>query len=393
MNVLLINDYLEGGGAEAVFREQFEILQKDFSVEMFYAFKDLSDKKISPLSYIYSFHFKKQLDAFLRNRRFDCVILHNYVSALSPSILDTLYGYKKRSGCKIIYYAHDYQLICPNRGYNYFSKGKRMNFQNPPTLYEILVKRLHEKGMLYSILKKLQWIFAYPIGNKQKVFDMILAPSDFLAQHIQLMYPKMEIHRMYNVCNSLNTYKIYKQNNHKENHPVLHLVYFGRLDPAKGLVNFIEAIRRSTVDYTFTIIGEGEDFSAIRDIIKRYNLQNQIELKHKQNQAELFAGLSCYDVCVLPSLWYENAPLSIIEAASLGLGLFLSNHGGVLEMGKICNAVHFFNPFDPNDIVLKLDILYKDFLAGALLRPDLDRLQALFSRETYIENMKKYLLS
>ena len=214
MNILLINDYFEGGGAEAVFREQFEILQKDFSVEIFYAFKDLSDKKISPLSYIYSFHFKKRLSAFLLNRHFDCIIVHNYISALSPSILDTLNGYKNKNKCRIIYYAHDYQLICPNRGYNYFSKGKRFNFQNPPNLYEIFTKNLHEKGVAYSILKKIQWIFAYSICNKQKVFDLILAPSDFLVRQIKLRYPELEIQRMYNVCNSL---KIHKQNNIKEN--------------------------------------------------------------------------------------------------------------------------------------------------------------------------------
>ena len=388
MNILLINDYLEGGGAEAVFREQFEILQKDFCVEMFYAFKSLSDKNISPLSYIYSLHFKKQLNAFLSNRSFDCVIVHNYISVLSPSILDVLQQYKKRNRCKIIYYAHDFQLVCPNRGYNYFSKGKINNFRNTPTFYEILTKRLHEKGFLYSVLKKIQWILAYSIGKKQKVFDLILAPSDFLAQHIKLMYPEMEIQRMYNMCNSLNTYK---PNNIKEKHTDLRLVFFGRLDPAKGLVNFIEAIRNSTLDYTFTVIGEGDDFTAIQAVIERHELQSRITLKPKQNQAELFTGLSYYDVCVLPSLWYENAPLVIVEAASLGLALFLSNHGGVLEMGKICNAVHFFNPFDSEDIVSKLEILYKDFLAGTLPKADPERLQALFSREIYIENIKKHL--
>ena len=390
MNILLINDYLEGGGAEAVFREQFDVLREDFYVEMFYAFKYISDKKISPFSYIYSFRFKKQLNLVLNNRRFDCVIVHNFNSALSPSILDTLRQYKKRNGCKIIHYAHDFHLACPNRGYHYFSKGRRYNFQNPPKLYDILTKRLDAKGIDYSLLKKLQWIIAYTIGNKQKVFDLILAPSDFLARQIQLLYPKMEIQRMYNVCNSLN---ISKPNDPREKHTSLRLIYFGRLDPVKGLVNFIEAIRHSTIDYFFTIVGEGEDFTMIQDMIERYELQNRVALKPKQNQADLFAGLSHHDVFVLPSLWYENAPLSIVEAASLGLSLFLSNHGGVLEMGKICNAVHFFNPFDPEDVVSKLEILYNDFLADALPKADPEQLQTLFSREIYIENLKKHLLS
>ena len=388
MRILLINDYFEGGGAEAVFREQFEILQKDFEVEMFYAFKYISDKKITPISYIYSFGFKKKLEALLNNNHFDCVIVHNYNSALSPSVLDALNLYKKINKCKIIYYAHDYHLVCPNRGYNYFINGKRYNFKNPQGIYDILTKKLDDKGFIYSLLKKIQWILAYPIGNKQKVFDMILSPSDFLAEQIKLLYPEIEVEKMYNVCNSLS---VIKQSNNKEKNNILRLVYFGRLDPAKGIVNFIDAIRHSSVDYFFTIIGEGEDFSNIKNIIEKHKLQDKIVLKHKQNQAELFAELSNYDVFVLPSLWYENAPLSIVEAASLGLGLFLSNHGGVLEMGKICNAVHFFDPFDSKDIVSKLEILYKDFLNDAMPKADNSKLQALFSREIYVDNLKKYL--
>jgi len=390
MNILLINDYLEAGGAEAVFREQFEILGKDFHVEMFYAFQTISDKKILPFSYIYSFRFKKQLTAFLRDRRFDCVVVHNYNSALSPSILDSLKQYKKNHKCRIIHYAHDYHLVCPNRGYNYFLKGKLINFQSPPKLWNILFKRLDANGIVYSLLKKLQWIFAYTVGHKQKVFDLILAPSDFLTQQIKILYPEMEIRRMYNVCNSLD---ISKPNNPKEKHTTLRLVFFGRLDPVKGLVNFIEAIRHSSVDYIFTIIGEGDDFANIQNSVERYGLQHRVALKPKQNQADLFAGLSNHDVFVLPSLWYENAPLSIVEAASLGLGLFLSNHGGVLEIGKICNAGHFFNPFDREDIVSNLEVLYKDFISNDLPKADLEKLHALFSKEPYIENLIKHLLS
>jgi len=389
MNILLINDYFEDGGAEAVFREQYEILQNDFCIEMFYAFKYLPDKKISPLSYIYSFKFKKQLNTLLSKHHFDCIIVHNYISAFSPSILDSLKRYKKENKCKIIYYAHDYQLICPNRGYNYFSKGKRFNFKSPPSLYNILTKRLHEKGIAYSILKKTQWIFAYSIFNKQKVFDLVLAPSDFLVKQIKLRYPDLKIQRMYNLCNSLD---INRQINPKEKYSVLRLVFFGRLDPAKGLVEFIEALRFSTIDYSFTIIGDGVEFPIIQNIIERYGLNDRVILKQKQNQAELFAGLPNYDVFVLPSLWYENAPLSIVEAASLGLDLFLSNHGGVLEIGKLCKVKHFFNPFDKDDVVSKLEILYKDFIAGDLPKADLKQLHTLFSGETYIENLKKHIM-
>lgn len=389
MNILLINDYLEGGGAEAVFRGQFEILQKDHNVEMFYGYKYISERKLSSLSYIYSFHFKRELDLVLKNRSFDFIIIHNYNGILSPSVLDVLYNYKKRKNCKLLYYAHDFHLICPNRGYSYFQNGKRINFQQPPTFSTILLKRLDSKGIGYSILKKLQWILAYTIRKKQKVFDIILAPSDFLVNQIKMLYPDLRVERLYNSCNALGTIakKIKKEKNN-----TLRLVYFGRLAEEKGLLDFINALKHSKVDYSFTMIGEGDQKDTLQDTIIQNQLQNKVHIKSKLNHDELFMELQNYDVFVLPSLWYENAPLSIVEAVSIGLGLFLSDHGGVLEIGKICHGSHFFNPFDKNDIVSKLEILYKEFLTDSLDRLDGKELEALFSKEIYIEHLQSYLV-
>jgi len=391
MNILLINDYLEHGGAEAVFREQYDILQKDFHVEMFYAFENISGRKLSPLSYIYSFHFRNKLAAFLRNRSFDVVIIHNYNSALSPAILEALSQYKKSRKCRVIYYAHDYHLICPNRGYNYFKNNQLYNFKSPPSFGDITSKRMDSKSIIHSVLKKLQWILAYPLGKKQNVFDLILSPSDFLAHQIKMLYPYLTVERMYNPCYALE----FASKNKPETTPagILQMVYFGRLDPVKGLPGFIEALKNFSADYRFTIIGDGEEEEVIKETIVHLRLQDKVFLKSKLKKEDLFAELQNYDVFVLPSLWYENAPLSIVEAASLGLGLFLSNHGGVLEIGKLCNATHFFNPFDRQDIASQLETLYKDFITGALQKADKKRLVALFSKEVYIENFKKHLYS
>jgi glycosyltransferase involved in cell wall biosynthesis len=384
----LINDFLEGGGAEAVLRDQIEILKKDFTIEVFYAYKYISDRKYSPLSYIYSSHYKQKLTAFLQNRRFDHIIIHNYSSALSPSVLTVLQEYKKKNDCKIIYYAHDFHLVCPDRGYNYFQKGKTYNFQETPNLRTIIFKRLDRRGLIYSILKKTQWFLAYPIGKKQRVFDLILAPSDFLASRIKQSYPTIEVKRLYNACNALN---FSVKEKFKNAGKTLRLVYFGRLVTEKGLTEFIDGLALSKADYSFVMIGEGEEESIIRNKIKQLRLEDKIFLKSKLKQNELFAELQNYDAFVLPSLCYENAPLTVIEAASVGLGLFLAGHGGIREMGKICNASHFFDPNNPNDIALKLNILYKDFTTDSLDYADKEHLQLLFSTETYAENLTKVL--
>ena len=389
MNILLINDYLEGGGAEAVFRDQFDILRKDYDVDRFYAYASFSDRKHAPFAYIYSTYWKRKLTAFLhKSPRFDRIIVHNYGGALSPSILDALAQYKKKTAAKIIYYAHDFHLICPNRGYFYVRNGKTVNFQQPPAIIGFIFKRLDYRGCVHSLLKKIQWIWAYPVGKKQTVFDLVLAPSDFLTGQIRQVYSSLIVQRMYNFCNAL---AVETEKMHTKKRDTLRLVYFGRIAKEKGLSEFITALKSSPVNYTFTIIGEGEEEPRIQSLLSADSLKNKVFFKARMDASSLFPELLNYDVFVLASLWYENAPLSIVEAASLGLGLFLANHGGTLEIGRICRAIHFFDPADSTDIVANMEDLYNDFVNDVLPKADKKQLQALFSKEVYMQNLKKYL--
>ena len=388
MNILLINDYLEGGGAEAVFREQADILQTEHSVSLFYGVESIATRSMRPLSYIHSCYFKKKLSTFLNEHHFDTIIVHNYNGILSPSILDSLQAYKRKTGCKIVHYAHDYHLLCPNRGYCYFRQGRTINYETSPTISEFLFRRLDSRGMVHSLLKKMQWLWAYSMGKKYRVFDLILAPSVFLCNQIKDRYPELRVEHLYNPCNALQTTPFPKR---RENDGLLKLVYFGRLTQEKGLVDFINALKQSNVNYSFTLIGEGEHKLAIERAIQQNGLSDKVFVKSKMDHSELFIALQEYDVFVLPSLWYENAPLSIVEAASLGLDLFLADHGGVREIGSICHATHFFNPFDSTDIVRKLDLLYESFFAYQMPKPDIECLKQLFSQENYKQQLN-YLI-
>jgi len=410
MNILLINDYLEGGGAEAVFRYQFDLLKSDNKVEQFYAYTSFTDRKYYTLAYTYSNRRKRELAAFLKDKFYDFIIIHNYCGALSPSVLDVLAQYKKQSGCRIIHYAHDFHLVCPNRGYFYLQNGIFFNFKQPPAIAEFITKRLDYRGIGYSLMKKIQWIWAYSIRKKQKVFDLVLAPSDFLTGQIRQGCPDMVVERLYNYCDALKISKTSETLECRvtlpysvetqciaslrvivEKNKTMRLVYFGRIAKEKGLAAFISAVRTSSVNFTLTIIGEGEEKPHLQSLISELNLQDKVFFRAKLDASVLFSELLKYDVYVLPSLWYENAPLSIVEAATLGLGLFLAGHGGAMEIGRICRATHFFDPSDPADMVEKMKVLYNDFVNDALPKANKEKLLALFSKDVYVQNLKKYL--
>lgn len=76
--------------------------------------------KLSKLNYgiktIYSSEARKKIRAVLDDFKPDVVHINNFNYQLTPSIIIEIIKWRKHNNSKvrIIYTAHDYQLICPN---------------------------------------------------------------------------------------------------------------------------------------------------------------------------------------------------------------------------------------------------------------------------------------
>lgn len=341
IKVLLINDFLYGGGAEVVFREIINILKSNrIQVDVFYK----EEKQIlikSPISYIYSRSNKRNLEQLFKNNSYNVVIVLNYSSALSPSILSVINDYKKQQGFKVIYNAHDAHLICPNSGLNYFKNGKMMRFNEKMTISSFLFKRLDYRGHIFSTLKKIQWLIAYKILKLQETIDIIVTPSYFLKERINFFYPDKNIKVIRNpaIDECINLSPRYGLKGE-----MIHIVFFGRLSDEKGLVPFVEALKDVSTPFVFDIYGDGKIKKELKKAIFENNLQSKISLKGSVDHKTLLHNLVYYDAMVLPSIMYENAPLSIVEAAVCQLHILTMQYGGMEELAKCVGNYYFINP-------------------------------------------------
>ncbi len=98
-------------------------------------------KVLYPFKIIYSLEARKKIRPVLEQFGPDIVHLNNFNFQLTPSILYEIRAYEKKSGkrVKIVYTAHDSQLVCPNH-----------LMQNPITGQPMHGRRadmLHEKSM------------------------------------------------------------------------------------------------------------------------------------------------------------------------------------------------------------------------------------------------------
>ena len=125
--------------------------------------------------------------------------------------------------------------------------------------------------------------------------------------------------QLYNFTPDIPT-RINKKINHR------YLLYFGRLSNEKGINSLLEAIR-DIPEIDLKIIGRGP---LSKEIGNNYP-KNVSFLGFKEGQ-ELKEYVKNALFTIVPSEWYENNPLSIIESLSLGTPVIGSNIGGIPEL-------------------------------------------------------------
>jgi glycosyltransferase involved in cell wall biosynthesis len=116
----------------------------------------------------------------------------------------------------------------------------------------------------------------------------------------------------------------------------LRLVFFGRLDPTKGVHVVIEAMRSvPNLRVTFDIYAISQD--ACGAVYPEYVHQAvkddaRIRFRHPIPAEDVVDCMRQYDVLVVPSQSLETGPMVVMEAFAAGLPVIGSNLGGIAEL-------------------------------------------------------------
>lgn len=160
--------------------------------------------------------------------------------------------------------------------------------------------------------------------------------------------------------------KLRKQYGITENEKIL--LFAGRIVEEKGvkeLIHSLEKVKRE--DYKLLIVG-----SALFDTKTKTNYELEVEgLINKLKDKIVFTGFIKYDdifklyyladIAVLPSIWDDPAPLTIIEALTCGLPIITTVSGGIPEYaieGSACFVNRDSNLID--NLACKIDLLLSD---------------------------------
>lgn len=118
------------------------------------------------------------------------------------------------------------------------------------------------------------------------------------------------------------------------------VLYVGRIERRKGLVEFVEAavaVARDTEDVRFEFIGAdvmGPDGQSTREFLERRilpSLRARFSFRGEVPREALWARYAEARFAVVPSRW-ENLPNTCIEAMAMGVPVLISPVGGMAEM-------------------------------------------------------------
>jgi glycosyltransferase involved in cell wall biosynthesis len=105
-------------------------------------------------------------------------------------------------------------------------------------------------------------------------------------------------------------------------------VYFGRVSPEKGLATLVRAAAAARCK--ISIVGTGPQLEELRRLAA--DLGADVTFAGYLTGEALHEVVRTARAVVLPSEWYENAPLSVLEAFALGKPVIAAAIGGLPEL-------------------------------------------------------------
>lgn len=397
--VLIVNKFLyPNGGSETYIFELGKQLQKEGYEVQYFGMRDernvvgnhaesytgnmdFHTGKLSRLLYpfkiIYSAEARRAIRKVLDDFGPDTVHLNNFNFQITPSVIYEVKKYEKQSGrkVKIIFTAHDYQLVCPNhmlrcpgteRNCEKCIDGAYINCMKGNCIHNSKIKSIlgMAEGYFYRCFKAYRFI------------DTVICPSRFIQgklEHNPLLRGKTVL--MYNFMTAAGG-KEEAEDIRKEDYAV----YFGRYSKEKGIETLLK-VCESLPHIRFVFAGKGP-------LEDRVNSTGNIENKGFLTGNELKEVIERARFSIYPSEWYENCPFSVMESIQYGTPVLGADIGGIPELIDENVTGELFESGNREELVKKIEKLWNDRELTEKYSQNC-RNKRFMTVEGYVEELKK----
>jgi len=244
-------------------------------------------------------------------------IVHiGHLSHLSTNIIAII----KKYNIPIVYTIHDFWLYC--------IKGQMIN-QNGDICSSPSVENCVACSNYVVNNNKIQNSFLH-MQKMINNIDIFISPSNTLKDFF--IEQGIESEKIKYLKYGFNTNKITYKKKKFTKKSKINFGFMGRVIPTKGIKVLVDVFKELPNEI-LSIYGN-------IGVQKRFLETKNIKFKGAYNNNTINEVLNDIDVLIVPSIWYENAPLVIQEAFLAGIPVITSNIGGMAELVK--NGVNGF---------------------------------------------------
>jgi len=310
---------------------------------------------------------RKKFSALLDDFRPDVVHLNNIHSQLSPVVVQIAH----ERGIKAVWTLHDYKLLCPR--YDCLRKGEQICELCFRDKKQVLKNRCMKNSLFASLIAYLE-AQKWSREKLEKYTDVFICPSQFMAN--KMIQGGFDRNKITPLCNFIDVAKTQRDNYDKEDY----CCFIGRLSNEKGIKTLIEAVKQ--LPYQLKVVGGGPLLEELRESNKNENTEF---LGYKDwNEIRNIVGKARF--AVIPSEWYENNPLSVIEAQCMGTPVLGAKIGGIPELIETGKTGMLFESRNNKDLKEKIGQMFAaDFNYAQIAKESQNR----FSAEKYYQEILK----
>ena len=264
----------------------------------------------------YSRSAEAGMEAVLHDFRPDAVHLHNIYHQLSPSVLRPL----ARHGVPAVMTLHDYKLACPN--YQFLNHGVICEACLGGAFLHATMRRCKDGSLAASILVTVE-AYAHRIAGAYSPIDRFIAPSRFLAN--KMAQARIFPDRLRHVNHFVEIPSMPARTE-----PRSGFVYAGRLSPEKG-VDVLVAAAGMVDGAKVDVLGDGPERPRLERLAAEL-APGRVRFRGRVTKAEVQAAMRASLAAVVPSRWYENQPMAVLEAMACATPPIGTSLGGMPEL-------------------------------------------------------------
>lgn len=357
-NVIIVNDfdYIQGGASKVAIQTADILSKQGINVIFFSAVsKEKNDNKLikyvstnqnealkeknklkGMINGIYNFKAKKDFKNLLNlYSSEDTVInIHGWTKALSSSVFSVAF----KKNFKVYLTLHDYFTACPNGGYFNYVDNRICPLKGMSV--KCICTNCDSRNYMFKVYRIIRQFVQNNIVKLNKKIKYVIGISDFSIEVLKKSLNKnVIIKKIHNPIDLTENTKISNIENN------MFYTYVGRISKEKGVDLLCKSLEKDLL-----VIGDGPELEKLKSTYKKATFPGWKESK------EINEYLLQSKILILPSLWYEGAPLVPLEAMNLGIPCIISNKCAGSEYINGKNGLTY-DPYIENDLKEKIKVI------------------------------------